>query len=107
MRLGLIAAAATAGVGAALGLSACADDEEEGKGTDVEDVQQRDMERVEQFSNVDGYSHLVRACIDGVAFAFTGSDPMPVLRVPDWDETFCVPGSAPIGTHTPLPQPTD
>lgn len=56
---------------------------------DVEDIPAQDPAKVEIYNNVDQYPNIVRVCIDGVAFATTTREYEPVLRVPEWDSTFC------------------
>ncbi len=56
---------------------------------DLEGVPQREPDKAELYTNVDQYPNIVRICIDGVAFATTTRDYQPVMRVPEWDTTFC------------------
>ena len=68
-----------------LGLSGC-----EGQQVrDLEGVPIRQPDKAEIYANVDQYPNITRICIDGVAFATTTRDYQPVMRVPEWDSSFC------------------
>jgi len=56
---------------------------------DLEDVHQQVPQKAELYTNVDQYPNIVRICIDGVAFATLNRDYEPILRVPEWDQSFC------------------
>ena len=104
MRVGVIAVSAAAGILLATGLASCSNNNDEVPENNVENVQQRDMNKVEQYSNVEGYPHLVRACIDGVSFAFWGDN---VIRVAEWDEMYCaIPPSPALLESPPTGAPT-
>ena len=76
-----------AAVGAAVLLSAGSCSQQQVR--DLEDVPAQDPEKTEIYNNVDGYANVVRACIDGVAFAFTTRDYQAITRIPEWDASFC------------------
>lgn len=69
---------------AVIGLAGCEEQLKDLHGADA-----RDPDRVEVYTNYDRYPNIVRICIDGVAFATTTRDYEPVMRVPEWDATFC------------------
>jgi hypothetical protein len=56
---------------------------------DLNGVPNRDPDKAEMYSNVDGYPNIVRVCIGGVAFATTTRQMGEITRVPEWDKTFC------------------
>jgi hypothetical protein len=56
---------------------------------DLEDVPIDDPDKIEMYANVDSFPNVVRLCIDGVAFATTTRDYEPIMRVPEWDASFC------------------
>lgn len=58
---------------------------------DLEGIPNKNPEKAELYSNVDGYPNVVRLCIDHVAFATTTRDTSPaaIFRVPEWDVSFC------------------
>lgn len=57
---------------------------------DLNGVPNRDPDKAEMYSNVDGYPNVVRICIDKVAFATTTRDAQgSMMRVPEWDVSFC------------------
>lgn len=58
---------------------------------DLNGIPNKDPDRAEMYSNVDGYPNVVRICIDHVAFATTTRDnsPAALIRVPEWDASFC------------------
>lgn len=46
-------------------------------------------DKIEGYNNVDGQPNLVRLCIGGVAFATSSREYSSVLRVPEWDSSYC------------------
>lgn len=56
---------------------------------DLENVPATDPEKAELYNNVDDYPNIVRICVDGVAFATTTREHVPIFRVPEWDSSFC------------------
>lgn len=52
---------------------------------DVENVDSKDPDKIENYNNMDGHPNVGRMCIDGVAFLTTTRDYHPIERVPEWD----------------------
>lgn len=65
-----------------VGLGACSSDNFK----DVEGVDSRDPDKIENYNNMDGHPNIGRLCIDGVAFLTTTRDYHPIERVPEWDD---------------------
>ena len=53
---------------------------------DLEGVPAKEPDKAEVYINVDEFPNVARECIDGVAFAFTTKDYLPLMRVPEWDD---------------------
>lgn len=49
----------------------------------------KDPDKIELYLNIDQYPNVVRLCIGGVAFATTTRDFTALVRVPEWDRTWC------------------
>jgi hypothetical protein len=56
---------------------------------DLNGIPSKDPEKAEMYANVDGYPNVVRICIDGVAFATNTRQYDSMIRVPEWDVSFC------------------
>ncbi len=56
---------------------------------DLEDVPVQEPDKSEIYTNVDKFPNINRICIDGVAFATTTRDYEPIIRVPEWDQSWC------------------
>lgn len=56
---------------------------------DLNGIPNKDPDKAEMYSNVDGYPNVVRICIQGVAFATNTRQYDSMIRVPEWDKTFC------------------
>lgn len=56
---------------------------------DLEGVPAKEPQKAEVYVNVDKYGNVARLCIDGVAFATTTRDYQALMRVPEWDKTWC------------------
>lgn len=46
-------------------------------------------DRIEGYTNVDGQPNIVRLCIGGVAFATSSREYSAILRVAEWDTSYC------------------
>lgn len=69
---------------ALMALSGCA-----GQQHDLEGVRFGDVQKAEGFNNVDQHPNLVRFCIDGVAFVSSTREGTNVVRIPEWDTSYC------------------
>lgn len=57
---------------------------------DLNGIPNKEPDKAEMYANVDGYPNIVRVCIGGVAFATTTREAAgAILRVPEWDASFC------------------
>lgn len=56
---------------------------------DLEGIPAKEPDKAEVYVNVDKYGNVARICIDGVAFATTTRDYQALMRVPEWDKTWC------------------
>lgn len=56
---------------------------------DLNGVPNKEPDKSEMYANVDGYPNIVRICIGGVAFATNTRQNDSMIRVPEWDKTFC------------------
>lgn len=54
---------------------------------DVEGVQSKNPDSIENFNNMDLHPNIGKVCIYGVAFLTTTRDYDAVTRVPEWDKT--------------------
>lgn len=56
---------------------------------DLKGVKFSDVQHAEGFNNVDQHPNIVRFCIDGRAFVSTTREGTGLIRIPEWDVTFC------------------
>lgn len=56
---------------------------------DLKGVQGKNPAKTELYINVDGHPNIVRMCIDTLAFVTTSRETDMLMRVPEWDDTWC------------------
>jgi hypothetical protein len=69
----------------ALALAGCGNDQS----SDLKNVKFRDPQKAEGYNNVDGHPNVVRFCVDGRAFVSTTRPGDGLMRMPEWDSSFC------------------
>lgn len=69
-----------------LALTGCGD----ANSKDLKGIGWKTPEKIEVYANIDQHPNIVRLCIGKVAFATTSRNAgMNLMRVPEWDVTFC------------------